>query len=227
MKKTTKITGAIGLWMFAFWAVASDDGITLPQTHDAYADTVGKLEQGQTDIDYVAFRDSFVASQAYKDKALKTKQVSDLTKAMFAAASQHNTPEVLRTSKALLSIDYTNIFAHRFLTETYQMNGDVANAKKYHDIEFGLLNSITKNGNGVSCETGYPVVQVSEEYVILAFLQVQPIKQSLIKKDGLACDQLDVKTADGTAKTYYFDIRKTLAAEAALYTPKPMPANGS
>lgn len=82
--------------------------------------------------------------------------------------------------KAILSIDYTSLFAHKCLQQSYQQMGDSANYHKYHDIEFGLLNSITKSGDGKTCETGWHVIAIEEEYFILNILGGDFEEQALI-----------------------------------------------
>jgi hypothetical protein len=110
----------------------------------------------------------------------------------------------------MLSIDYTDMEAHKILRQTYKILGDTVNAKKYHDIEFGLLNSIVKKGDGKTCETGWPVIQIAEEYFILDMLRAKLIKQSVDNTDGL-CDKMEVQTAEGP-KIYYFEISKVFGA---------------
>ena len=106
----------------------------------------------------------------------------------------------------MLSIDYTNIIAHKFLCQTYKIIGDTINAAKYKTIQFGLLNSILKNGDGQSCLDAWPVIQVSEENLILQMVGAKLYKQSIDYDEGL-CDKMEVEV-DGKKKTYYFEIHK-------------------
>ncbi len=52
----------------------------------------------------------------------------------------------------MLSIDYTSMFAHDYLQETYKIFGDTLSQQKYEGIEFKLLYSIRKSGDGRTCE---------------------------------------------------------------------------
>ena len=106
----------------------------------------------------------------------------------------------------MLSIDYTDMEAHKSLHQTYKILGDMPNSKKYHDIEFGLLNSIIKKGDGKTCQTAWPVIQINEEYFILEMLGAKLQKQS-IDNTGGACDKMEVQTDQGKA-IYYFEISK-------------------
>ena len=106
----------------------------------------------------------------------------------------------------MLSIDYTSLIAHKILRQSYKIIGDTANARKYKTIQFGLLNSIARNGDGRSCATAWPVIQLAEEYFMLEMLGAQLKKQSIDKTGGL-CDKMEVRV-EGSQKTYYFATSK-------------------
>jgi hypothetical protein len=109
----------------------------------------------------------------------------------------------------MLSIDYTSLFAHKYLQQTYKIIGDTTNSKKYHDIEFGLLYSITESGDGETCKTSWKVIQIEEEYFILNMLGVDLQKQSIDNSDKInICDKMEVKTEEGENKAYYFGVNK-------------------
>ncbi len=117
----------------------------------------------------------------------------------------------------MLSIDYTSMFAHKYLQQTYKILGDSINRNKYHDIEFGLLFSITKSGDGKTCETGWHVTQVEEEYFILNMIGADLQSQSLISSGKNTCDKMVVKTEEGENMTYYFEVNKVIEMERKLF----------
>jgi hypothetical protein len=114
--------------------------------------------------------------------------------------------EIIDIAKKMLSIDYTDMEAHKILQQTYKIVGDTANRNRHHDIEFGLLNSIVKKGDGKTCQTAWPVIQVTEEYFILDMLGATLLKQTLDNAGG-SCDKMEVQT-EGEKKTYCFEISK-------------------
>jgi len=61
------------------------------------------------------------------------------------------------------------------------------------------------NGDGKSCENGWSVIQVSEEYFILKMLGVELNKQS-IDNDGGICDRMEVVDENGEKLIYYFEV---------------------
>lgn len=180
--------------------------VVIPSFDDTYSEYVKKLESGNTDIDYQDFRFSFMKSKQFKIASRKLKDISQLKNAMYEQMDQLNYDGIISLAKQILSIDYTNMMAHKILSQTYDMMEDADNSQKYDAIGMGLLKSIIQNGDGKSCETAWPVIQVSEEYFILEMLGVEVRQQSIISGKGL-CDRMDV-TDEGVPATYYFDVSK-------------------
>jgi len=193
---------------------AQDSGeIMLPAWNDKYSEFVRQLEAGNTKIDYKEFRYSFLESKQFQVKAEKKTQYDSLKMAMFAEASAAHYSEVIRLSKAMLSIDYTSQVAHKYLQQTYKIIGDIAKRNKYHDIEFGLIYSISLSGDAKTCATSWEVVQVEEEYFTLAMIGAKLKKQSIDKSGAKICDKMEVVNEDGKDEVYYFDITKLFQKE--------------
>jgi hypothetical protein len=188
--------------------------ISVPSFDDKYSMLVRKLESGQTDIDYKEFRESFLESKQFAVAASKRSEFDRLQAALPKLMSQSKYPEIVQTTKRILSIDYTNMRAHKILYQTYKLLNDEANRKKYHDIEIGLLTSIVRNGDGKSCKTAWPVVQIEEEYFILDMVGAELTRQSIDNNGGL-CDKMEVSTDKGKA-TYYFGIAKVFEGRQRL-----------
>lgn len=180
--------------------------IIIPAFKDSYSETVRKLEAGETDINYQNFRYSFIESEQFVVSSGKSKELDSLKKEMYAQMDKSNTSGVINITKQMLSIDYTNMIAHKILRQTYKIIGDSVNASKYKTIQFGLLNSIVKNGDGQTCATAWSVIQVSEEYFILQMVDANLQEQS-IDNDGGLCDKMQVKV-DGKKKIFFFETTK-------------------
>ena len=179
--------------------------VKIPEFKDDFSKTVKMLENGETDIDYKAFRESFIESKQFKVASEKTSELRELKKEMYKLMSKSAFDSIITITKKMLSIDYTNMKAHKILRQTYEFTGDTINAKKYKAIQFGLLRSIVHNGDGKSCKTGWPVIQVSEEYFILEMIGVQVNKQNIDSNGGI-CDRMEVVDENGEKKVYYFEI---------------------
>lgn len=180
--------------------------VVVPQFKDKYCDYIRKLEAGETEIDYQDFRFSFIESEQFKIASKKASEFVDLKKEMYSQMDKKNYDSIITITKKMLSIDYTSMIAHKILRQTYKIVGDTVNAAKYKTIQFGLLNSIVKKGDGKSCESAWPVIQISEEYFILEMLDATLKKQS-IDNDGGLCDKMEVKV-DGKKRIYYFETSK-------------------
>ena len=204
-------------FFFIFQTVAAfgqETKIEIPNFKDTYSEYVKQLENGAKDIDYVDFRNSFLDSKQFGNKSTN---YDNLKTQVYAEIKNKNYKEVIRLTKAMLSIDYTSMFAHKYLQQTFKILGDTINRNKYHDIEFGLLKSITTSGDGKTCETGWHVTQIEEEYFILSMTGAELQMQSISKSNKNTCDKMDVKTEDGGIKTYYFEANKVFEMERKLF----------
>lgn len=188
--------------------------INIPSYNDKYSNYVKQLEGGKTDIDYVDFRNSFLESQQFNNKGMK---YDSLKKQVYAEIKSKNYNNVIKLTKAMLSIDYTSLFAHKYLQQTYKIIGDTINKNKYHDIEFGLLYSIIRSGDGKSCETGWHVIQIEEEYFILNMIGADLQTQSISSGGKNTCDKMEVKTEEGETTTYYFEANKVFEMERKMF----------
>lgn len=193
---------------------AQQNEIQKPTFDDKYSDYVSQLENGQTNIDYSDFRNSFLQSREFAGKNMS---YDKLKSQVFTAIKNNNYQEVIRLTKAMLSIDYTSMFAHKFLQQTCRILGDTLNQKKYHDIEFGLLSSIINSGDGKSCETGWHVTQIEEEYFILNMMGAQLQSQSTSYSQKNECDKMVVKMEHGEINTYYFEANKVFEMERKMF----------
>lgn len=201
------------IYIMAF-SLFGQSEVVIPDLGDQYSEYVKGLESNNVDINYQDFRFSFIKSKQFGIASKEAKEISRLKSEMEEQMNTLNYEGIISRAKQILSIDYTNMMAHKILSQTYDMMDDVVNAEKYEAIQMGLLKSIIQNGDGKSCATGWPVVQVSEEYFILDMLGVELKRQSIISRDGL-CDKMEV-TDDGKSVVYYFDIHKIFESRESL-----------
>ncbi|MEO8110347.1 MAG: DUF4919 domain-containing protein [Ginsengibacter sp.] len=214
MKNNKTILLIIFFFHLTSFVFGQEIKIEIPIFDDKYSMDVKQLENGELDIDYTDFRNSFLESKQFSKK----RNIYDsLKKQVYTEVENKNYQSVVRLTKAMLSIDYTSMFAHKYLQQTYKILGDTANQKKYHDIEFGLLYSITKSGDGKTCETGWHVTQIEEEYFILNMIGADLQKQTISNSDKNDCDKMMVKTEEGESETYYFEANKVFEMERKAF----------
>jgi hypothetical protein len=213
MINSKKLLLTISFFYLTFLVFGQNSKIEIPTFNDKYSKYVKQLENGEHDIDYADFRNSFLDSKQFGKKGMN---YDSLKKQVYAEIQNKNYQGVIRLTKALLSIDYTTMFAHKYLQQTYKILGDSLNQRKYHDIEFGLLYSITRSGDGRTCETGWHVIQIEEEYFILSMLGATLQSQSITSAGKNNCDLMVVKTKEGETKSYYFEINKVFEMERKM-----------
>ena len=193
--------------LFSGFAMAQEPTpIVVPAFGDNYSNYVKKLEAGDMHVDFRAFRESFIESPQFEVANQQKPVMDSLKRAMYEAMHYKNYAQIISITRQMLSIDYTCLLAHKILQQTYKYIGDTLNQKKYHDIEFGLLHSIINNGDGKTCETGWPVIQIDEEYFILEIQGAKLLQQSMVTEANL-CDKMDTQTKEGN-KTFYIETSK-------------------
>ncbi|WP_431242398.1 DUF4919 domain-containing protein [Flavobacterium sp. P21] len=97
-----------------------------------------------------------------------------------------------------------------YLAYIYHLKGDDESAKitsyKFHNI----MNAILSSGDGKKCETGFHVLLVDHEYVMLHLFELESKGQSLVGN----CDYLSFEKGKYNVDGVYFNIEKMLENEA-------------
>lgn len=91
-----------------------------------------------------------------------------------------------------------------FLGYIYHLKGNEDMARKVSYRFQGILTAIMSSGDGATCETGFHVISVSHEYVLLNMFQFQTKSQAL-QGD---CDYLSVVKDHRNIDGIYFNIKK-------------------
>lgn len=100
-----------------------------------------------------------------------------------------------------------------FLGYTYHLKGDEETAKKVAARFAGTLDAIMSSGNGKTCETGYHVISVRHEYVILNMFRFNMKSQALTGD----CDYLSVEHDERNIDGIYFNIKQLFSRNAENY----------
>jgi hypothetical protein len=187
--------------------------IVLPSGGDDYAKLAARAAAHDTSVDFRALRFAYLTSAARKSGSADE---NALRQALFASVKSGAAPEAVRDAAVkLLSADYIDMYGHKFLRQACTLLHDDACVAQEHFVEFGLLTSITKTGDGKTCATGWEVAAIKEEYFIMSIMGANVTSQALV--DGPpSCDLLNGTGEDGNAVAYYFRIEAVLADEAAM-----------
>jgi Domain of unknown function (DUF4919) len=171
-----------------------------------YEGYITKLDKGITAIDYTDFRHSFLESEYYDSFS---SDCFHLKKKLKEATDAKKYPDAIAIAEEMLGIDYTNLYAHKYLQVAYKALGKTASAKTQQAILSGLQNSILKSGDGTTCETGWHVIQDEEIHFILDLLGATEVSRKTVHAGKRYCDKKEV-TQGGKAVTYFFEINKQI-----------------
>ncbi|MFH6999534.1 DUF4919 domain-containing protein [Flavobacterium sp. FlaQc-57] len=100
-----------------------------------------------------------------------------------------------------------------FLGYVYHVKGNEELAQKTSFKFHNIINAILSSGDGKQCETGFHVLVVSHEYVVLNVFELETKSQSLIGK----CDYLSFEKGKYKVDGVYFNIEKMLENEAKSF----------
>ncbi len=107
---------------------------------------------------------------------------------------------------------------HLRVAMCFKEKGDFPSYNYHMAVFYGLLQSITSAGDGLTPKTAFKVISVREEYSLIQEIGAKVEKQSLI--DG-PCDQMDLSRRDGEVKfTLYFNVSIPLKALEKELIPK-------
>jgi|SRR5690606_33323540 len=118
--------------------------------------------------------------------------------------------ELISACEKYLSINPVSLKANELMAYSlYKLNKPEAEWRKFQDRYRALRKVIVYSGNGLTCETAFKVISVSDEYDILyTYFDVETIKkQSLV---GL-CDKFEISPTEYyRSDIIYFDISQKL-----------------
>ena len=176
--------------------------IVVPTFNDNYSSYVQKLENGDLNIDFKDFRFSFIDSEQYLASTDKFAIKDSLMEIVYSELQKENHSAIIDITGQLLSIDYTDLTVHNLRRNSFELTGDSVQSKKHETILLGLLGSILMNGDGETCETGWPIIQLPEAYFIIQLLGGEIIPQAETT-DVVECEEFLIKGADKTSSIFF------------------------
>src|SRR5438045_3967999 len=95
----------------------------------------GAVTDGEVkELNYQELRESLLESNQFNVIDEKKPGIDTLRNTMHELMSKAKYAEVVNVAKKILSVDYTDMEAHKVLQQTYKILGDTPNRDKYHDI---------------------------------------------------------------------------------------------
>jgi hypothetical protein len=179
---------------------------------NSYDALVAELKSGNSAIDYQALRYARAELPGYNPyEGLADPDKGD----MFRALAGGNLDRVVTLANAIIERDYTDLVAHAALATVFERRGRRQEAVFERAVADGLLSSIQDSGDGMTPETAYVVISVSEEYTVLGAGGAQVTKQSLLQTARGPVDALEI-VVNGERRTVYFDVSRLFAAMERL-----------
>ncbi|MGA3212155.1 MAG: DUF4919 domain-containing protein [Terriglobales bacterium] len=180
-----------------------------------YGKLLARVQAGDQKVDFrrlrMTYMDSWQRRQKVDTTAAKKQMMIDLFAKSFDSAIK-NANVVLDHDFVDIDGQYVAYLAHRELAKAAGSNEA---ARKFHlqKEEFhkfvmkGLLKSITDSGKGVDRQTAFVVISPDEEHMLLLFLNLQAVKQSVEIGDGHTIDVVQVKDPETSKNTIvYFNL---------------------
>lgn len=133
-----------------------------------------------------------------------SKNSDKLSKYYKGEFEEKDIPEVIQTLKKSLEEFPLDLRIMNFLAYVYHLNGNEDMAKKTSINFQGLFGAILSSGDGNKCETGFHVISVSHEYVLLNMFELENKSQSF---DG-KCDFLQFEKDKYKVPGIYFNVEK-------------------
>jgi len=173
------------------------------QERDTFATLMGKLEAGDTDIDYTDLRLSYPFTQEYNPYGGDTPDRYRRGRRLFEAGSY---TEARETPQSVLDDDFFNLYARYYLRECMQKSGDTAGAEREFSIITGLVSSIFMSGDAMTKETAITAVTLSEQYFVLNEIGFSIESQSFDDSSGRMIERFEGTVSEtGEKRTAYFD----------------------
>jgi hypothetical protein len=169
--------------------------------NDNYSTLLTKVKNGNTNIDFKAFRIAYTQTPLYNPY-----KVDDSTQ-IIRAINEKDYPQMLKYADIILEKNFTDLDAHYASMIAYEKLGDQKRFNFHRTVLFKLLDSIIKSGDGKTPETALQVITIREEYMAMMILQLKQNSRTSKQIGEKSYDVSEVFDAkNNQTYTLYFDI---------------------
>lgn len=173
-----------------------------------YEALLEKAKKGEGAIDFKGLRFAYFETPDYNPLAGMINY-----RGLWGSLAPGKYPEAVKAAESVLEKNYVDVNAHMVAFIAYRETGEAEKARYHRTWAEGLLNSIKSAGDGLSTDTAFEVISVSEEYAFFRSMGVQPVSQSLVRDKGHAFDAVVVvEPKTNRQVTYYFNVDKPFSA---------------
>lgn len=161
-------------------------------------------------LNYSDLRESYSESSNYRPYASNERTV---VSELFALIDIKEYESCLTRSAGLLNINFISLGGHYTRVICFKESGDEEKAYLHEQILDGLLDSITRSGDGKSTETAFVTYSSAELYTFLNIMGLQAKGQAVVNENGKIFDAMQVSNSNSKNSeefTLYFDISKQM-----------------
>jgi hypothetical protein len=194
------------IFPFAFLLAAAAQPAPLP--HLPLDQALAHLRAGTIDFDMVAMRDDYSAPKDYRAVSWMDREQAT------TALDQGRPADALKLAQTALADFPLDSDAWAVKAEAEKAAGDQAAFDRDMRIAVELLVAIERTGDGKSAASAWRVINVAEEYELLAIKGYKVGNQSLVQQDGHTFDQLEVTDpSSGEKASVWFNIDRVFGHE--------------
>ncbi|AZA80774.1 DUF4919 domain-containing protein [Chryseobacterium lactis] len=172
-----------------------------------YPKLLNRLKENDTLLTKSQYRHLYFGYTFQKDyKPYKTsKRAKEMTSYYRGEGSSENDlPKGIQLFREALEENPFDLRAMNHLSYMYHLTNDDRMAKKVAANFHGLLRAILTSGDGLKCETGFHVISVTDEYVLLNRFQMETLSQS----SSNTCDYHEFEKGKYKIPGLYFNTSK-------------------
>jgi len=153
-----------------------------------YYPLLDSIKNGQSD-DFFALRMAYTKTKSYDPYNV---EIDGLRKKIEINIEGKNYEKALEIANTILNRRYIDIKTHLYCANIYYQLNNKERSDYHYGIYNGLLNSIYFSGDGKSAKTAFIIMEISEEYDLMKWLEFEHTKQYLMLLDGYTFDIFEV-----------------------------------
>lgn len=171
-----------------------------------YPDLLKKLKQNDTLITQEQYRHLYYGYTFQPDyEPYKIDDnLEEMTKFYRGEISDKDLPKGIKLFRQTLEKNPLDLRAMNYLAYMYHLTKDEVTAKKISRNFHGLLEAFLSSGDGMTCGTGFHVISISHEYVLMNMFEMEAQSQSY---DGM-CDYQEFEKGKYKIAGLYFNVSK-------------------
>ena len=183
--------------------VAPAKSVTEKLTAKDYEDLLGKLNKGDTAIDFVRLRLAYTETKNYSPYG-----GGEERGAMYQALQKKDFKNALKLAETILKTNFVDVAAQFVAAKANTELGKTKDAEFHTKVFQGLIDAINAN-DGKTAKTAIISIGISEQYFVMSYFGFPRGAKSLVRDDNSTFDVHDVTNPETKEnRKFYFNIDK-------------------